>query len=167
MSVDGLLTAAADEADRLAGTVPPDARLTSCSGRPRSPRGRPDSFQCRSARYSRRVRSGAGAGDLCGHSAGTLGSRHHHDRPPHARTARRVHAVKSSIHQLYRKLFCGRAGAPYPTERTLRLSKKSVHDAMSGCSLSRALHWRSVMPPQIPNSTLLSSASAPHSCTWQ
>jgi hypothetical protein len=54
------------------------------------------------AACSRRVRSGAGAGDLCGHSVGTLGSRHHHDRPPHARTARRVDAVKSSIHRLFR-----------------------------------------------------------------
>ena len=56
------------------------------------------------------------------------------------------------------------AAGAYPTERALRLSKKSVHDTISGCCLSRALRWRSVMPPQIPNSTLLSSASAPHSC---
>ncbi len=48
--------------------------------------------------------------------------------------------------------------------RFLRLSKKSAHETTSGCCLSRALRWRSVMPPQTPNSTLLSNASAPHSC---
>jgi hypothetical protein len=51
-----------------------------------------------------------------------------------------------------------------PTDRPRRLSKKSAQETTSGCCLSRALRWRSVMPPQTPNSTLLSSASAPHSC---
>jgi hypothetical protein len=48
--------------------------------------------------------------------------------------------------------------------RFLRLSKKSDQETTSGCCLSSALRWRSVMPPQTPNSTLLSRASAPHSC---
>jgi hypothetical protein len=51
----------------------------------------------------------------------------------------------------------------YPAERVLRLLKKSAHDTTSGCCLSSALRRRSVMPPQMPYSTLLSSASAPHS----
>lgn len=56
----------------------------------------------------------------------------------------------------------GRPGC-YPAGRALRFVEKSVHDTTSGCCLSRALRWRSVMPPHTPNSTLLSSASAPHS----
>lgn len=53
------------------------------------------------------------------------------------------------------------AGA-YPRAGIARV-EKSVHDTTSGCRLSRALRWRSVIPPHTPNSTLLSSASAPHS----
>ena len=39
----------------------------------------------------------------------------------------------------------------------------SDHDDTSGCCLSKARRCRSVIPPQTPNSTRLSSASAPHS----
>lgn len=51
-----------------------------------------------------------------------------------------------------------------PMLRLRRFSKKSDHERTSGFCLSRALRWRSVMPPHTPNSTLLSNASAPHSC---
>ena len=44
-------------------------------------------------------------------------------------------------------------------------AKKSDQESTSGCRLSNARRWRSVMPPQTPNSISLSSASARHSAT--
>ncbi len=44
-----------------------------------------------------------------------------------------------------------------------RAAKNWPHDTISGCLLSSARRWRSVMPPQTPNSIRLSSASAAHS----
>ena len=41
--------------------------------------------------------------------------------------------------------------------------ENSAHETTSGCCLSSARRWRSVMPPQTPNSTRLSSESAAHS----
>jgi hypothetical protein len=48
--------------------------------------------------------------------------------------------------------------------RCLRWAAKSLaQESTSGCCLSSACRWRSVMPPQTPNSIWLSSASARHS----
>jgi hypothetical protein len=44
-----------------------------------------------------------------------------------------------------------------------RWAKKVAHDTTSGCRFSSARRSRSVMPPQTPNSTRLSRASAAHS----
>ena len=40
----------------------------------------------------------------------------------------------------------------YPVPRPRRLSKKSPHDTTSGCCFNNARRWRSVIPPQTPNS---------------
>ena len=44
-----------------------------------------------------------------------------------------------------------------------RAAKNSDQEFTSGCCLSNARRWRSVMPPHTPNSIWLSSASARHS----
>ena len=93
---------------------------------------------------------------------------------PHRHSAPQSHGdvVGAIARELSQECKCGgllpgpaflRSLGAYPTERVLRLLKKSAHDTTSGCCLSKALRWRSVMPPQMPYSTLLSSASTPHS----
>ena len=55
------------------------------------------------------------------------------------------------------------AGPRAPLAALRRVAKKADQETTSGCCLSNARRCRSVMPPQTPNSTSLSSASARHS----